>query len=65
MRYWLSRFALSLIVLGLVLGWEVYRGTQSGALRGTKLGLYVAGIVVCLSAGAAGMKERHRRDDRL
>jgi hypothetical protein len=65
MRYWLSRLALSFIVVGLVLCWEVYKGSQDGTLRGARLGLYVAGIVVCLSGGLAGMKERHRKDDRL
>lgn len=62
MRRWLARLAFSFIVVGLVLGWEIYRGTQQGTLHGTKLGLYIAAVVVLLSAGMAGMKERHRSD---
>jgi hypothetical protein len=65
MRRWLSRLAFTFIVVSLVLMWEIHRGTQQGTLHGTKLGLYIAGAVLCFSFGAAGMKERHRKDDYL
>lgn len=65
MRRWLARLGFSFIVIGLVLIWEIYNGTRDGTLRGTRLGLYYAGVVVCLGAGVAGMKERHRKDDVL
>ena len=52
-----------MIVLAAVMAWEVHRGTQAGTLTGTRKGVYVAIIIVSLSAGLAGLKERHRPSD--
>jgi hypothetical protein len=62
MRRWLARLGFSLIVIAAVLAWEIHKGTQNGTLSGVKQGLYVAAAILCFSLGAAGMKERHRRD---
>ncbi len=66
MRYWLSRIAFSLFVLGIVLAWTIYKGTQQGTLSGVRQGLYVAAAILCFALSLAGMKERHRmgRDER-
>jgi hypothetical protein len=65
MRRFLSRAAFALIVIACALSWEVYRGDQLGTVTGVKKGLYIAGAVLCFAAGAAGMKERHRRPNNL
>jgi hypothetical protein len=63
MRRFLSRAAFALIVIACALCWEIYRGDQLGTVTGAKKGLYVAGAVICFAAGAAGMKERHRKPE--
>lgn len=61
MRFWLSRLAMSLIVIACILMWELHRGMQNNTISGVRQGLYIAGAVLCFSLGAAGMKDRHRR----
>jgi len=56
---------MAMIVLACALAWEVHRGTERGTLTCAKKGLYIAGAVLAGALGVAGIKERHRRDDRL
>ena len=60
MRYWLTRFSFSFIAVGLVLAWSAYHGPEQGS-GPARIDLMWVGAAICLAAGLAGVRERHRR----
>jgi FtsH-binding integral membrane protein len=63
MRRVLSWFAFSLLVIGGVLAYEVYRVTSDPErfMPQWQLFLLIAGAIACLLLGMIGLAERHRR----
>ena len=58
LRRWLSRLAMSFIVLAAAFGWQAYRAE----VRDGRTIAYAAGAAVCAGLGMAGIRERHRRE---
>jgi hypothetical protein len=61
LRTWLGRLSFSFIALAAVLWWEGQRARERGD---NAIGYYV-GAALLAGAGMAGMRERHRPDDRM
>lgn len=59
MRKWLARFSFSLMAVAFVLG---YQGYQLDKQRGptARVAAYYLSGALCLAAGLAGARERHR-----
>jgi hypothetical protein len=60
-RKWLSRLAMSFVVLAAALGWDALR---PGRPDPNSPRVWVEGVAAALSfgLGMAGMRERHRRE---
>ena len=61
MRKWLARFSFSLMALAFVL---FYQGYQLDKQVGPtfRVAAYYVGGALCLAAGLAGARDRHRRE---
>ena len=64
MRHWLGRLAMSFVIVGVAILFKIHQLRERQLLTGTQQGLYIAAAVVCFALGAAGMKERHRGEER-
>jgi hypothetical protein len=59
MRKWLARFSFSLMAIAFVLGYQAFQlEKQQG--QSVRVVAYYVGAALCLAAGFAGARERHR-----
>jgi hypothetical protein len=59
MRRWLARLSFSFLALAFVLAWQGWRHSSAGA-EGWRVAALYLGAALCLAAGLAGVRERHR-----
>ncbi len=64
MRYWLSRFSFSFLIVGMFLAYEGYKAAtgQAGDVGQGRIMLYFVASAASFVMGMAGVRERHRRD---
>ncbi len=60
MRNWLARLSFSFLIIAAVLGWETYRGLQTGTLGVARAALYLLAGGMAIGLGIMGIRERHR-----
>jgi len=60
MKYWLARLSFSFFIIAAVLAWDTYRAVSRGTMTPTRAILPVIAIVLAISLGIAGIRERHR-----
>ncbi len=64
-KRWLARLSFSFFIIALVLSWQAYKvSSVPGAEKSWRAGLLLAGAVLAGILGAAGIRARHRDDDR-